>query len=714
MMVRTCNHLALIFLRTPSMRKAMIHSGAWFLLLLIGLNVVHGDGQVQRPPVKTISSKVALMCYHEPYDPSYYQDLRKEIYEQPGLRAMRGFHRLTGIKLDEQSTILFVPAYAILVLICIAIFIGFVRRPYRKRCYALAFCGFIVFLGLIYLYTGLARLNQMDIRDAGLVQKFPDIFSAQGVEYDIISDWKSFKKKWDDAIKGGHIPWSTFAWAGVPEGAEPTTVNHWIDEQKDLPLFHMALGAHLPIVFHEVVFGGERPELSWNEDSAQSVCERSAAYGRKISWRVPGEPEVKLGVFNHHQNRILYGSSSVDTLSLARVIFSERETFNPGGLLRNHFDQEAVLRLDDPGTAQNHYVDRWTFRAILSEEWQKVADHLKENHAEMTVAVIPGWLDDGDASRGKLIFKGQEVEPREPLKIYPSKDIIYKDARYKTANDIGGQFKSLTSRSEFDIQLHGHTHMSPDIKAWSMANDRYESYRWYREFLVTETSPFSQRPAQVQHELLSKGKALFLDTFSKTPLVLVPPGHKISYDTAFIARGQGLKLMSDGGVVLLEDEKISRSNAVVTRNLWSEEKVKDFFDGNFTCTYLLHDRDLRLKGIDWLDQQLKRLRRLGVKRFMSLNELAFRLHSRASSIYHPSSGILEIRFRTDPVLLDSVSKEQLQALRFRLHLPHGTIWNGKGNHIRGIQQFSRSQWLVEFLSLSEKPPVVQLKLDRAG
>ena len=69
-----------------------------------------------------------------------------------------------------------------------------------------------------------------------------------------------------------------------------------------------------------------------------------------------------------------------------------------------------VLRMDDPGGAQNVHSRSWAHRKLDETEWAAISADLRRRDARLGIAYVAGWVDDGDAARGDLRVAGRPVD----------------------------------------------------------------------------------------------------------------------------------------------------------------------------------------------------------------------------------------------------------------------------------------------------------------
>jgi hypothetical protein len=299
-----------------------------------------------------------------------------------------------------------------------------------------------------------------------------------------------------------------------------------------------------------------------------------------------------------------------------------------------------VLRMDDPGGAQNVHLKSWYHRKLDEAEWAAVGTLLAERGARLSIAYVAGWIDDGDANptstgswakRGCLSVDGRAPK-RVPGRVYPSPLVRYYDRAGHapgTLHDYEAEFRgvqALRRAGVADVELHGYTHMHPDRASWASAPDRYEAVHWFREFsrsaepTIAELAP-PERP-------LAVGLATLRRYFSVRPTTLVCPGDDFTHHVQERALGLGVSLVSSYYLALRCDGRFCWSTHVCAPYL--DEPDARWFRSGLPVIGYFHDRDLARDGIDWLARWLDRWREAGARRLIDFRELAAGLDRRFS------------------------------------------------------------------------------------
>ena len=639
-------------------------------------------GNTSTDSTQVIRSRVAILVSHEPRDISYYTDLRRGLYESWSLRLIRFVDRSCGLRMDGDDLTFRLVAIVLLILFTSLIFFGFLVRSFRSLGYGLAGGVFLTFIAWVSVFSGIAKINQYDMRGAHHVQTILDVTTAEGIETDFFWEWQDFVDAWSEE---GVQPYTTVAWMGIPLGGEELLIETWLNEHRDMPMLQLCLGAHLPRSFHRPMFGATPPELTCTKDSAQSVCDRGAAYGRTYMWHNPADAQVnaEASLVPWGKNLILYTRADAPWASLSRWLKNGQRQLQHGAWGRAHLKGVAVLRLDDPGSAVGAYLESWTFPTLDSNIWEQVNEVLRNQNASMTVGYVPAWLDDGDVSRGKLSVAGQELTSRPAGAVYPSEDVVYEHAIQKQTYDLQAQAKTLENLSQIDLQLHGFSHITPEVDRWLSADNQYENHDWYREFLGTESKPYQQRDWKVQTQLLEQGQEWFERAFSQKPSVMIPPGHAVSWDTAELVLQQGLLAMCGRHLVLGSGNQARRTRAIASVDM-NEIPLPS---SAITQTLVLHDLDLHRGGVAWFKSSLEKWEQAGVRRFVSLSELLIHLLSSPSlswqSVQDTHHLILDVPALPDVLISKLKGNERLE---FECYWDHdyvmSTLPEGL-NHVSG-------------------------------
>jgi hypothetical protein len=282
-----------------------------------------------------------------------------------------------------------------------------------------------------------------------------------------------------------------------------------------------------------------------------------------------------------------------------------------------------VLRMDDPGGAQNVHSRGWSYPKLGEAEWAAIGAELSQRSARLSIGYVIGWVDDGEAARGILKVAGR-VPRRVPGRVYPSPLVKYWDRAGHapgTLHDYEAEFRgiqALRAAGLVDVELHGYTHMHPDSASWATAPDRYESKTWYRELGSAAGPVLAARPAN-RHPL-ALGIAGFGRYFAARPTTLICPGDEWTDDVLARALDLELQLVSSYYLALLDGDRFWWTTHVCAPYL--DEPNASWFDAGLPVVGYFHDREPALEGVGWIGRWLDRWHDAGAKRLLDLRELA--------------------------------------------------------------------------------------------
>ena len=291
----------------------------------------------------------------------------------------------------------------------------------------------------------------------------------------------------------------------------------------------------------------------------------------------------------------------------------------------------VVLRMDDPGGAQNAYSRDWCYRKLSSPEWERVGDDLRRRSARISLAYSAGFVDDGDALRGRLRVGGREPL-REAGSVHPSPLVTYEDVAghspgsvYDYAGEYAG-IAALVDRGVASVELHGYTHLHPDLREWAAAPDRYEAMSWFRE-LGPRAAAALRRLGPGDHPL-ARGRAEIERWFNGAPTTLVCPGEEWTDDVLATALDLGVELVGSYYLALRHDDRFCWTTHVCSPYL--DEPDPAWFDSPLPVVGYMHDRDLVHHGVEWLDRWLGEWVSAGATSFTDYREIAALLRAPVS------------------------------------------------------------------------------------
>ena len=314
-----------------------------------------------------------------------------------------------------------------------------------------------------------------------------------------------------------------------------------------------------------------------------------------------------------------------------------------------------VLRMDDPGGAQNVYSRRWSYPKLGEAAWAAIGADLRRRDARLSVCYVAGWVDDGDALRGTLEVGGRRL-PRVPGKVYPSPLVKYQDHAGHTPgtlHDYEAEFRgiqSLRTAGLGDVELHGYTHMHPDTEAWAKAPDRYEGWpatSWYRELGKAAQATLATRPPE-KHPL-ALGVAAFHQYFNVRPTTLICPGDQWTLDVPERALDLGLQMVGSYYLAIRDGARFCWTQHVCAPYLDKPDAA--WFDAGLPVVGYFHDYELALEGVPWMSRWLDQWQAAGAKKFIDFRELAAAIGRRLHLEEHDGALHLQVESEGAPALV---------------------------------------------------------------
>ena len=630
--------------------------------------------------IEIVHSKIAIICDAEIEDPTYYNNVRRQIYESMNLRVIRGIYRYTGFKLDNNTFTTFVFPFTFLAIACILIVCGYLIRKIKFRCYLLASLFLFCFVFILYILSGIASLNQFDFKDNRAAQFYYDSFIYNGIDFDVYTNWEEFTEYWNASIDDNILPYSAIAWAGMPYELGNNKVNYWLDSVSTLPILHISIGPHLPGKFHHSIFPEARPKLDWNINSGKSVCDKKTAYFRNAEWQ-NGINNATMGVYPWKKNSVFYAKSTISTDKFNQAITNYLNQSPVSCWIRPKLENLVALRMDDPGASQNAYLEAWRYPELTLKQWKSISNVLEKADAKMSIGYVSGWLDDGNHTLGELTINNSKVLDRIKGKVYPSMEVKYFNKSSNMLYDCKTQFEYLNSNNRFELELHGHTHITPMTKEWLNAKDRYSNYNWYREFLNTQTFPFSQQTYKLQRSIVKESLTLFEEHKIPKPWALIPPGHKISYDTLKVINKFNILFMSDYSVSIMKNNKPYRCNLIKTHD-GAQKKYSIALKDSQAMTMMIHDKDIAQSEPSWFSDLINDLKSNN-RKIITLKELFFKLTICPKVKYYKIKNTLALNFNTNQRIVEYF-KNKKHHFDFKFKLPTNTSIASLPNNIQLI------------------------------
>lgn len=338
-----------------------------------------------------------------------------------------------------------------------------------------------------------------------------------------------------------------------------------------------------------------------------------------------------------------------------------------------------VLRMDDPGGAQNVHLRSWAYPKLDQAAWAAITQDLTRRDARLSIAYVAGWVDDGDATRGDLWVAGTAV-PRVAGSVHPSRAVRYRDRHGHlpgTLHDYESEFRgiqALRAAGAGDVELHGYTHLFPDTSAWAAAPDRYDAVSWFREFGRGAAPVLAGRTAE--HHPLTHAVAALERDFGVRPTTLICPGDEWTDATLHQALDLGLQFVGSYYLALRDADRFCWAQHVCAPYL--DEPAAAWFTSELPVVGYFHDRELALDGVQWMTQYLDRWAAAGARRFIDFRELATAVGCRLRLRAEGGHVALHVDGRgaptwSRPVHVGIRLPDRCLPSRLRVHCDHDTV-----------------------------------------
>ena len=203
-----------------------------------------------------------------------------------------------------------------------------------------------------------------------------------------------------------------------------------------------------------------------------------------------------------------------------RTVLRRSITWTIGYNLYKTWENDIIMIMDDPGGAQNAWLEHWQYPTLTEDQIEKyLIKPLQDTSMPCSISILCRVLSmkkQGDWNRpGPGIL---------PMNSGPDRTISPGKRGYDKGVKLG----------VFEVLCHGLTHMQPDLVSdpgWYGASLDQEKAEvgWYREF--GDTRRQKEIPAAEQLWRMKTGKQWLIEQFGVTPLQFCAGGNgtSISY-----------------------------------------------------------------------------------------------------------------------------------------------------------------------------------------
>ena len=199
-----------------------------------------------------------------------------------------------------------------------------------------------------------------------------------------------------------------------------------------------------------------------------------------------------------------------------RTMLRRSITWTIGYSLYKTWENDIIMIMDDPGGAQNSYLEHWQYPTLTEDQITKhLIGPLKKNKAVLNINFIPGFVNDEKGT----------IEPAWTQNFIDEFGVRQDYVSGKRGYDKGIEL------GVFEVMCHGLTHMQPDLVSeptWfgSSLDEEKAEVGWYREF--GDTRRQKEIPAAEQLWRMKTAKQWLINQFGVVPLQFCAGGNATS------------------------------------------------------------------------------------------------------------------------------------------------------------------------------------------
>lgn len=258
----------------------------------------------------------------------------------------------------------------------------------------------------------------------------------------------------------------------------------------------LTLGLNSPFILDEGIWGNMQQQQVEILKGTNTLIKRGP-YPQSTS-RVldSGSRAVWIG----QDNNFMFYFQDIRTL-LRRAI-----TWTIGYNLYKTWENDIIMIMDDPGNAQNAWLEHFHYPTLSEEEIEQyLIKPLQEHNAILNINFVAGFVND----------KTQMVEPSWTQQFVDEfgtkQDYVSSKLGYDKGVKLG----------VFEVMCHGLTHMQPDLSSepgWygSALDQERAEVGWYREF--GDTRRHKEIPAAEQLWRMKTARNWLVEQFGVMPL----------------------------------------------------------------------------------------------------------------------------------------------------------------------------------------------------
>jgi len=322
------------------------------------------------------------------------------------------------------------------------------------------------------------------------------------------------------------------------------------------------------------------------------------------------------------------------------------------GMVTADLDRIMALRIDDPGSCVSGYQD--TGAILDREKWNSLGDLFEKKGIRASIMYTPRWVDDGDPSFGDLYVEGKFEGVREPGRSRPSSKVKFISKKTGIIYDHNSEYqgiKDLLHRNLIDVQSHGLTHLLPDHEKWILADKKKRNKEWFHEYYDVVQN--REIDSEKQTASMRQSKADIISLFGSHPVCISPSGHKQDLATDVNALNVGYLLFSSDYTSISKGNRKIRNSRIPAIFLFLKDPLPNILESGYPFIGVIHDMEITNRGIDALMDTLQRWIDLGIKKIISMEELAVLMCCKIESTFDLQKRTLKININLPEVIINS-------------------------------------------------------------
>jgi hypothetical protein len=240
--------------------------------------------------------------------------------------------------------------------------------------------------------------------------------------------------------------------------------------------------------------------------------------GTEILFNQGSNPQVTAKTYKSGGHAVWIGSDYNNMFQIQdiRTLLRRSITWTIGYNLYKTWDNDIIMIMDDPGNAQNAWLEHWHYPTLTEDVIEEyLIKPLQDHNAVLNINFVPGFVNENE----------KRLEPAWNQDFTDEYGIRQDYISGKRGYDKG------VALGVFEVMCHGLTHMQPDLisdPGWYGAplDQEKAEVGWYREF--GDTRRHKEIPAAEQLWRMNTAKQWLIEQFGVIPLQFCAGGNGAS------------------------------------------------------------------------------------------------------------------------------------------------------------------------------------------